>query len=207
MVDPDRDAHDPEQLDGGDSPRVNWTAVAVLVVLVAGAVLLARAAHHDNPRAAAHRNVIQPGPAPTATTTESRVHVGSVFLEHLLQCTRTDHHHRLTVALGVTNLGGRSLLLVSAVGVSSDLILVQPMSVRFGAHKCGGAPLPGPVRINPGADAVVTVAFRIGAECPRHALVSARVSFDGGRAGIVHADSAQLADLDRLNFVQCGATA
>jgi hypothetical protein len=208
MVEPDHDRHEPEQLTGGDGPRVRWTAAVAVAVLVAGAVLLARAGHHPvRPSAAHHHVALPPAPAPTATATTPAVHVGSVFLEHLLQCTHTDHHHRLSVALGVTNLGGRSLLLVSAVGVSSDIVLVQPTSVRVGTQPCGAAPARGPVRLGPGADAVITLAFRIGAACPRHALVSARVSFDGGSAGIVHADSAQLANLGRLDFVQCGPTA
>lgn len=205
MVDPGHE-HEPEQLPGGNAPRVNMTAVAVLVVLIAGAVLLARAAHHDTRPAAAHRHQsIPPGPTPTGTVAP-KVHVGSVFLEHLLQCTRTDHRHMLSVALGVTNLGAHPLLLLGATGVSSDAVLVQPLGVRIGASGCKGSTTPMPVRIRPGRDAVVTLAFRIGAACPRHALVSARVSFDGGSAGVVHADSSQLANLDRLDFAQCGAT-
>ena len=208
MVEPGHDALEPEQLAGGDATRVNWTAVAVVVVLIAGAVLLARAAHHDA-RPAAHRQqstVPAPAPAPTATVAP-KVHVGSVFLEHLLQCTRTDHRHVLSVAVGVTNLGAHPLELLGATGLTSDAVLVQPLSARIGTRGCAGASASPPVRIGPGRDAVVTLAFRIGAVCPRHALVSARVSFDGGAAGVVHADSSQLADLDRLRFVQCAATA
>src|SRR6476469_2185248 len=124
MVEPGHDEHEPEQLAGGDEPRVRWTAVVAVAVLVAGAVLLARAGHHPARPSAAHRHVSLP-PAPAPTTTKPAVHVGSVFLEHLLQCTHTDHRHRLSVAVGVTNLGGRSLLLVSAAGVSSNVVLVQ----------------------------------------------------------------------------------
>jgi hypothetical protein len=206
MVDPDHGGHEPEQLGGGDEPRVRWTAFAAVAVLIAGAVLLVRIGHHHSPSSAAHRHEpVPPAPAPTATP--RKVHVGPVFLEHLPQCTQTDHRHRLSVAIDVTNLGGRSLLVVNAVGISSDVVLVQPTNVRFGTQKCGASPEPGPVRIGPGSDSVVRLAFRIGAACPRRALLSARVSFDGGSAGIVHADSSELADLGRLGFVQCGATA
>ena len=162
--------------------------------------MLARAAHHDaRPAVAHHRLTVPPAPAPAPA-----VHVGSVFLEHLLQCTETDHRHRLSVALGVTNLGGRALLLVGAAGVSSDVRVVQPTTVRFGTQGCGRGGASPPVRLQPGGDAVVMLAFRIGRTCPRHALVSARVAFDGGPVGIVHADSSQLANLDVLGFVQCG---
>src|SRR4051812_34343882 len=109
----DDDAREPEQLAGGDGPRVNWTAVAVAVVLVAGAVLLAHAAQHDTPANTAHRHrSLPPAPAPTAATRP--VHAGSVFFERMLGCTRTDHRHRLSVAFGVTNLGSRPLTLLGA---------------------------------------------------------------------------------------------
>lgn len=199
-----QDDHEPEQLAGGDGARLSWTAVAAVLVLIAAAVLLARAAHHDT-RAAAHRHERSVQPAPAATTPV--IKVGTVFLAHMLQCTRTDHRHQLSVAVGVTNLGSHSLTLINAAGVTSDAVLVQPLGVGIGTSGCASSALQHPVRIGPGRDAVVTLAFRVGAACPRHALVSARVSFDGGHAGVVHADSSQLENLDRLGFVQCGATA
>jgi hypothetical protein len=203
MDDPRDDGREPEQLAGGDGPRTNWTAVAVVVVLIAGAVLLATAAHHDaRPVASRHKHTALPAPAPPSPVAPT-VSIGSVFLDGLLRCTRTDHRHTLSVAMGVTNLGQRSLVLLGAVGVTSDAVLVRPRGVRIGTQGCGQAPADRPVRLGPGGDAVVTLAFRVGVACPLHALVSARVSFDGGRAGVVHADSSPLADLDQLNFAQC----
>lgn len=202
MGDPGYDEHEPEQLSGGDGPRLNWSAIAVVVVLVAGAVLLVRANHHDS-RTAANRHkesTALPLPAPSSVR---RVHVGSVYLQHMLQCTRTDHRHHLSVALGVTNLGGNSLRLVDASGVSSDAVLVQPLGFRVGKRSCASSAAAVPFRLAPGADAVVTFTFRVGSLCPRHALVSARVAFDAGSSGVVHADSSQLANLDLLRFVQC----
>lgn len=208
MVDPyDDDDRAPERLSGGDGPRINWTAAAVIVVLIAGAVLLARAAHHDSRRAAAGReHTLPPGPAPTLPANTPPLHLGTVFLEHLPECTRTDHRHRLSVALGVTNLGSKALVLLGATPLTSDAVLVQPVGERLLTGGCAGTSAKGPVRLAPGADAVVALSFRIGAGCPRHALVSAEVGFDGGHAGIVHADSSLLANLDRLDFVQCGGT-
>ena len=202
MVEPGQ--HDePEQLSGGDAPRLNWSAIAVVAVLVAGAVLLARANHHDaSPAADRHHQSAQPLPLP-APTPVRRVHIGSVFIEHLLQCTRTDHRHHLSVAMGVTNLGGHTLRLVGAAGVTSNAFLVAPVGFQVGSQACAHARATVPYRIAPGHDAVVTVTFRVGSVCPRHALVSAQVAFDAGSAGVVHADSSQLANLDRLNFVQC----
>lgn len=198
------DDHEPEQLAGGDGPRLNWTAVAVVVVLIAAAVLLARSASHESRSATdRHKRSIPPAPAPSTPV----IKAGTIFLAHMLQCTRTDHRHQLSVAVGVTNLGSRALTLINAAGITSDAVLVQPLGVRIGTDGCAASALQHPVRIGPGRDAVVTLAFRVGSACPRHALVSARVSFDGGSAGVVHADSSQLENLDRLKFVQCAATA
>ena len=203
MVEPGHNEHEPDQLSGGDAPRVNWSAVAVVVVLVAGAVLLARANHHSaSPAANRHHQSAQPVPLPVPTSVR-RVHIGSVFIEHLLQCTRTDHRHHLSVAMGVTNLGGHALRLVGASGITSNAFLVAPVGFQVGSQACAHAPATVPYRIAPGHDAVVTVTFRVGSACPRHALVSASVAFDAGTAGVVHADSSQLANLDRLNFGQC----
>lgn len=203
MVEPGHGEHEPERLSGGDVSRLNWSAIAVVVVLVAGAVLLLRANHHDaRPAANRHHRSVQPLPLP-APTSVRRLHIGSVFIEHLLQCTRTDHRHHLSVAMGVTNLGGHALRLVGAAGVTSDAFLVAPVGFQIGTQACDRAPATVPFRLAPGRDAVVTVTFRVGSACPRHALVSAQVAFDAGSAGVVHADSSQLANLDQLNFVQC----
>ena len=202
MVEPGQDDA-PEQLSGGDGTRLNWSGIAVVVVLVAGAVLLARANHHDaRPTAHRHHQSAPPVPLPPPTPIR-RVHIGSVFIEHLLQCTRTDHRHHLSVAMGVTNLGGHALRLVGASGVTSNAFLVAPVGFQIGTQACASGPASVPYRLGPGRDAVVTVTFRVGSACPRHALVSAQVAFDAGSAGVVHADSSQLANLDRLNFVQC----
>jgi hypothetical protein len=202
MVDLRDDEGEPEQLAGGDVPRLNWSVIAVVVVLVAGAVLLARANHHDRPAADRHQLPTQPLPAPEPTSVR-RAHLGSVFLEHLPQCTRTDHRHRLSLAMGVTNLGGHGLRLVGASGVTSNALVVAPVGFRIGSEPCASAPGTVPFFIAPGHAAVVALTFRVGSVCPRHALVSAEVAFDAGAAGVVHADSSQLANLDQLNFVQC----
>ena len=200
MVEPDRDEHEPEQLSGGDSPRVNWPAAAVVVVLIVGAVLLARAAHHaSRPAASRHPQTSSPAPSPAAPSPQ--VHVGSVFLERL--CARTDHQHFLAMALGVTNLSAHRLVLLGATGVSSDDRLVQPLDSVAGSQGCGAQRVTAkPVRLAPGDAARVAVTFRIGTACPRQAFVSARVSFDGGRFGVVHADYSELA-LAPMTFVQC----
>lgn len=201
MVDPDGVAPPPEQLPGGDRPRVNWSAVAVVLVLVAGAVLLARVAHHNHrQRAAEHQQ--HPVPAPALPSAAPQVHLGSVFLEQLTRCTHTDHQHVLSLGFGVTNLGAHPLVLVGAAGITTDAVLVHPLGSRIGTEGCGQSVSGHPVRLDPGGDAVVTVAFRIGVTCPRRAFVSARLSFDGGPAGIVHADYSQL-PVDRFAFVQC----
>jgi hypothetical protein len=83
------------------------------------------------------------------------------------------------------------------------VLQVQPIAVRIGRRGCASSSPDDTLRLAPGAAAVVNLGFRVGPDCPRHALVSARVSFDAGTAGILHADSSQLANFEKLSFVQC----
>jgi hypothetical protein len=131
------------------------------------------------------------------------VHLGSVFLEHLPQCTSTDHRHRLTVAVAVTNLGDKALRLVSVSGLTSNPFVVRPTALSIGAPPCGRTRADRVVHIASGGEAVVRLQFYVADKCPGNALVSARIAFDGGRAGPIHADSSQLANLAQLDFTQC----
>ena len=75
--------------------------------------------------------------------------------------------------------------------------------VRLGLGSCAAAGGTDPVRLAPAANAVVAMTFRVGEECPRNTLIAARVTFDTGATGIVHADSSELTNLDGLRFAQC----
>jgi len=197
---PDEQVGYDDELSPADASRARWVAGAVALVLLVGGILIARTTPHHAHRHAAAQPPIN-GPAPAAET--KHVHLGTIFLEHLPECTTTDHLHRLTVALGVTNLGARTLHLVSAAGVTSDPFAVRPTAQSLGRLPCGVVPASDTVQIRPAAVAVVRLHFYVTDKCPRTALVSARIGFDGGRAGVVHADSSELANLAELDFSQC----
>lgn len=188
-----------DELSVAEASRARWVAGAVVLVLLVGGVAIVRAGHHARP----HRAVQPPISAPAPVAVARRVHLGSVFLEHLPQCTATDHQHHLTVAIAVTNLGDRSLRLVGASGLTSDPFVVRPTRLSFGSPPCGRIPSGRSVRIASGAVAVVRLQFYVADKCPGTAAVSARVTFDGGRNGFIHADSSQLANLSQLRFAQC----
>src|SRR4051794_1729651 len=102
----------PDQLSsGGDRSRVQWTLTTLVIGVVAilGIVLARNASNDSNDSDGSRRP-----PAPTASPSTSPAPqpsgrpAGTVFLEHLPGCTRTDHRHALTVAFGVDNLGPAS---------------------------------------------------------------------------------------------------
>jgi hypothetical protein len=189
-----------DELSPADASRARWAVAGVAVVLLAGGILLAHASPHHAVR---HTSADEPAPGPAPGEVTEHVHLGTVFLEHLPACTTTDHRHQLTVALGVTNLGARTLRLISATGLTSDPFAVRPTAQSLGRLPCGGIRASRVVQIRPAAVAVVRLHFYVTDKCPRAALVSARIGFDGGRAGVVHADSSELADLGELDFAQC----
>jgi hypothetical protein len=199
MVVPGESDSAPDQLSGEAASRSWWVAAALAGVLITGGVLVAEAAHPSSRGRAAHATATG---SPTPVAVVRRIHIGSVFLQHLPACTRTDHHHRLTVAVGVRNIGGQALQLISGVGRSTDPFAIRPFGSSFGPGPCGGSRA-APLRIESGSVTVVRLRFYVANKCPNDALVSARVAFDGGHAGVVHADSSQLADLSKLGFTQC----
>lgn len=189
-----------DELSATEASRARWVASAVALVLLVAGITIARAAHTSSPK---HR-VQQPpinAPAPVAAT--HRVHLGSVFLEHLPQCTVTDHRHNLAVAVAVTNLGDRTLRLVGASGLTSNPFVVRPTTLSIGRPPCGRAPVGHAVQITSGDVVIVRLEFYVADKCPGTALVSARIAFDGGQQGLIHADSSQLANLSQLSFTQC----
>lgn len=189
-----------DELSATEASRARWVAGAVVLVLLVGGITIARAGHTASPKHRAQQPPIS-APAPVAAT--HRVHLGSVFLEHLPQCTVTDHRHELAVAVAVTNLGDRALQLVGASGLTSNPFVVRPTTLSIGRPPCGRAPVRHAVLIDSGHVVVVRLQFYVADKCPGEALVSARISFDGGRQGLIHADSSQLANLSQLSFVQC----
>lgn len=186
---------------GGDRPRarraVLIVAAASVVALGSGlAALLALDGSEGSRKTAATATPTSPSRDPDSVA-------GPVFLEHLPKCTRTDHHHVLTLAFGVSNLGRASLVLLGASPILDGDDVLRLARVRLGAHMCAARAGRQPVRLAPADEAVVAMTFHIGARCPHESLVAARVTFDAGPAGVVHSDSSALTDLSRLGFAQC----
>jgi hypothetical protein len=169
---------------------------AAAAALLAGAVALAAVAAHDP--AGVRKSATTAAPTPQVDK-----RAGPVFLEHLPGCTRTDHHHVLTVAFGVSNLGRARLLLLGASPLLSDDGPLRLTRVRVGLDRCADGGGIRPVPLEPSHEAAVAMTFRVNRHCPHGSLVAARVSFDAGAAGIVHSESSALDDLSRLRFVQC----
>lgn len=194
----ERDGFD--ELSATEASRARWVAGAVVLVLLVVGITIARAGHTASPKPHAAQPPIS---APLPVAVRQPVSLGSVFLEHLPQCTATDHRHSLTVALAVTNLGDQALQLVGASGLTSNPFVVRPTTLSIGRPPCGRAPIGHAVHITSGHVVIVRLQFYVADKCPGTALVSARIAFDGGPQGLIHADSSQLADLSQLRFTQC----
>ena len=194
----DKDGFD--ELSATEASRARWVAGAVVLVIAVVGITIARAGHTASPK---QHSTQPPISAPAPVAAHHRVHLGSVFLEHLPQCTATDHRHSLTVAVAVTNLGDQALRLIGASGLTSNPFVVRPTTLSIGRAPCGRAPIGHAVHIGSGQVVIVRLNFYVANQCPGTALVSARIAFDGGRRGLIHADSSQLANLSQLSFSQC----
>jgi hypothetical protein len=198
---------DVDRLEAQAPSRATAAVVAVVVVLLSALValtLLGRPAHH---RHGARPIVPLPTPSSVTTTPTGPEPVivrkgGSVFLEHLGACTRTDHVNRLRLAFGVTNLSNHPLRILSAslLGGVSGLRLTH---VQIGAAPCAAVRAPRGARLLPAQAAVVALSFAVGPQCPDDGIVAARVTIDAEQH-ILHADSSALTDLQALHFAQCG---
>ena len=189
-----------EELSASEASRARWVAGAVVLVLAGVGITVARAGHTASP---GHRATQPPISAPAPVAARPRVHLGSVFLEHLPQCTATDHRHSLTVAVAVTNLGDQALRVVGASGLTSNPFVVRPTTLSIGRAPCGSAPIGHAVSIGSGQVVIVRLNFYVANQCPGTALVSARIAFDGARLGLIHGDSSHVAHLSQVSFSQC----
>ena len=190
----------PDLLSGGDRSRLTRTvlvSVAVGVLAIAAVVLAVAGGHSPS---GSRRTAATATPA---TGQRAPVSPGSVFLEHLPKCTRTDHRNLLSVAFAVNNLGSGPLLLLGASSLSGTDGVLRLNRVRLGVDECADRGRRQPIRLAPSDVAVVAMTFHVSARCPHDSLVAARVTFDAGAAGIVHSDSSALTDVRRLSFAQC----
>ncbi|MEA3111947.1 MAG: hypothetical protein QOG58_1746, partial [Caballeronia sp.] len=139
--------HDREvdRLEADAPSRLTASAVVVVVVVLAAVVALAITSWPAHNKDVTRRHSPAPTPS-TGATTPARPEPaivregGSVFLEHLAECTRTDHRSRLTLAFDVTNLSNHPLRIVSASflgGVSG----VRLTGVHIGPKTHGGGQL------------------------------------------------------------------
>jgi hypothetical protein len=195
----ERDEPAPEQLSSGDPARTRWAlwlSAAVVVATVVGLALVHTAdSGHRSPEPLA-------APTPNAPPVAvARVSAGSVFVEPLPACTRTDHRRTLTVAFAVTNLNRSPLRLLSAESLP-DALVGDLVAVRVGAGPCAGRERSLPQRLASAAQAVVALDFRLGAGCPRDAALRTRVSFRSGGT-FAQADSSGVVDLRNVAFDTC----
>ena len=194
-----------EQIESADaSPRATRVLVVVLLVIAAAAGGYAfRAAHHGTvtPAAAATTQPLGPSSAPSTKDHADAGAFGSVFLEPLVQCIRTDHRQHLRVALAITNLTNRNLQLITATPLD-DVTGVTLTRLRFWRSPCGVDVTDTPPPLPPSHEIAVELTFAIGPTCPANRTVAVQVTFAaGGRS--VEADSPTLADLDHVRLVQC----
>jgi hypothetical protein len=188
----------------GASPRATRALLVVLLLIAAAAAGYGlRALHHGaaTPAAAATAPPA-PSPAPSGETRGAAGAFGSVFLEPLAQCVRTDHRQHLRVALAITNLTNRKLRLVTATPLDA-VTGVKLTRLRYWRSPCGidvtdtAPPLP------PSHEIAVELTFLVSPTCPASPSVAVRVTFEAGGRWL-EADSPTLADLDRVRLVQCG---
>jgi hypothetical protein len=198
---------DVDRLEADAPSRATAAVVAVVVVLLAAVVALTLAGRPAHHRHAARPILPLPTPSPVTTTPTGPEPAivregGSVFLEHLAACTRTDHLNRLRLAFAVTNLSNHPLRILSAsfLGRVSGLRLTH---VQIGAAPCADARAPHGVRLSPAHAAVVALSFAVGPQCPDDGIIAARVTIDAEQH-ILHADSSALTDLQALHFAECG---
>ena len=195
---------DVDRLEAPPASRLTAPAVVVLLVIVGVLVALAVASHDPHaPRPRPVASSPSPFPLPEPVVVPRAPQRGSVFLEHLDACTRTDHRSRVTVAVGVTNLTSRPLRLLGAIPLRVDP-RVEFTGSRIGPPPCAAAASPRSIRLAPSRVAVVLLSFAVPPQCLPDSALAARVVFDLGGHHELHADSSQLADLGRLGLSDCG---
>jgi len=130
--------------------------------------------------------------SPTAAPADA----GSVFVQPLPGCLRTDHRHALRIDMAVQNLADQPLQLVSVdiIGRVPGLTLTGQ---TVGDRPCAAQPRPGGRRIRPTEELVVALDFTLGPTCPRPASVTARLGFLAGGT-VLHAETANLVDLAQV---------
>lgn len=136
--------------------------------------------------------------SPTAPAPE----MGTVFVQPLAGCVRTDHRHDLRIAMAVQNLADQPLQLVSVdmIGRIPGLTL---RAQTVGARPCGDQLRGGGRRIKPSEEVVVALDFAVGPTCPGPTSVTARLGFLAGTT-VLHAETANLIDLASMHFDGCG---
>ena len=141
-------------------------------------------------------------PTPAAPAHSARPDAGTVFVQPLADCQRTDHRHTLRVAMAVQNLANQTLQLVS-IDVVDRVPGLTLSAQTIGVRPCADQPAATARRLRPSEEAVVALQFTVGPECPAKNAVTARLGFLAGGA-MLHAETANVVDLSSLRFDQCG---
>jgi hypothetical protein len=197
---------DPEEVDrleATPASRLTAPAAAVALVIIGVLVALGLASHEPHARSSAPV-VPTPSPihlSPPVALPKQPPH-GSVFLQHLDECTRGDREGHVTIALGVTNLSEAPLRLLRATPLRVDNDL-RFAGARMGSPPCGVKGVSHSVRLAPAQGAVVTLMFVVRPHCLHDTAVAARLTFAMADHHTLHADSSDLADLSRLHYVSC----
>jgi hypothetical protein len=190
----------------GASPKATRVLLVVLLVIAAAvAGYVFRAPHQGTATPAAATTTRPtpsgPSPAPSVQNRGDAGAFGSVFLEPLAQCIRTDHRQHLRVALAITNLTNRKLRLITATPLDPPTGL-QLTRLRYWSSPCGVDVTDTAPPLRPSHEIAVELTFLLSPTCPAGRSVAVRVTFEaGGRR--LEADSPTLADLDRVHLVQC----
>jgi len=143
----------------------------------------------------------RPSVQPSSPRSPVHADAGSVFVQPLPDCLRTDRRRSLRIAMAITNLADRPLQLVS-VEVISRVPGLTLTTQTVGRRPCADQARHNGPRIRPTEERVVALEFAVGPTCPGPMPVTARLGFLVG-ARLLHAETANLVDLSSWRRLGC----
>jgi hypothetical protein len=203
-----------EELDRLESRRPPPTPLRTRLILAAAGVTAALVAVSWSWHPGRHASAsLPPGPAsntvagarppvqPSSPRTPARAEAGSVFVQPLPDCLRTDRRRSIRIAVAIENLADHPLQLVSVE------VIGRIPGLTLTAQTVGGRPCADQARhngspIRPSEERVVALEFAVGPTCPPPVPVTARLGFLVG-ARLLHAETSNLVDLSSLPRLRC----